>query len=152
MALTGNDQRKLGQLSKADGAIRSEARIGSPDQHDLLGQQFGFEQAFIGAEAMEKCHIDQAAKQPIDQTAGRALDADLLAGFTCTELLIRSGTDQPNDRFGAAQTTMVGRFGARSRVREGDQAEVAVDTRALHFFDPETGLGIYERETTKGAQ
>ncbi|TML71580.1 MAG: sn-glycerol-3-phosphate ABC transporter ATP-binding protein UgpC [Actinobacteria bacterium] len=53
---------------------------------------------------------------------------------------------------GAAQTTMVGRFGARSRVREGDQAEVAVDTRALHFFDPETGLGIYERETTKGAQ
>jgi multiple sugar transport system ATP-binding protein len=41
-----------------------------------------------------------------------------------------------------AESTMVGRFGARSRVREGDAAEVAVDTRALHFFDPETGLGI----------
>jgi multiple sugar transport system ATP-binding protein len=51
-----------------------------------------------------------------------------------------------------AESTMVGRFGARSRVREGDVAEVAVDTRALHFFDPETGLGIYEREPTKGAQ
>jgi multiple sugar transport system ATP-binding protein len=50
-----------------------------------------------------------------------------------------------------AESTMVGRFGARSRVREGDAAEVAVDTRALHFFDPETGLGIYEREPTKGA-
>jgi multiple sugar transport system ATP-binding protein len=45
-------------------------------------------------------------------------------------------------------TTLVGRFGARSRVKTGDQAKVAVDTRALHFFDPETGLGIYDE--TKG--
>jgi multiple sugar transport system ATP-binding protein len=45
---------------------------------------------------------------------------------------------------GKAHTTMIGRFGARSRVREGEVAEVAVDTRSLHFFDPETGLGIYE--------
>jgi multiple sugar transport system ATP-binding protein len=48
--------------------------------------------------------------------------------------------------------TIVGRFGARSRVRVGETAEVAVDTRALHFFDPETGLGIYDAEPTmKGA-
>jgi multiple sugar transport system ATP-binding protein len=46
-------------------------------------------------------------------------------------------------------TTVVGRFGARSRVRVGEPAEVAVDTRALHFFDPETGLGIYD--DTKGS-
>jgi multiple sugar transport system ATP-binding protein len=46
-------------------------------------------------------------------------------------------------------TVMVGRFGARSRVNLGDEAEVAVDTRALHFFDPDTGLGIYDQ--TKGA-
>jgi multiple sugar transport system ATP-binding protein len=52
---------------------------------------------------------------------------------------------------GAAKTTMVGRFGARSRVREGDSIEVAVDTRALHFFDPETGSGIYDDTSTKGA-
>ena len=45
--------------------------------------------------------------------------------------------------------TMVGRFGSRSRINQGETAEVAVDTRALHFFDPETGLGIYE--STKGA-
>jgi multiple sugar transport system ATP-binding protein len=45
---------------------------------------------------------------------------------------------------GKAQTTMIGRFGSRSRVREGEVAQVAVDTRSLHFFDPETGLGIYE--------
>jgi multiple sugar transport system ATP-binding protein len=46
---------------------------------------------------------------------------------------------------------LVGRFGARSRVRVGEPLEVAVDTRALHFFDPETGLGIYNGTSTKGA-
>jgi multiple sugar transport system ATP-binding protein len=50
----------------------------------------------------------------------------------------------------ATQTVMVGRFGARSRVREGDVAEVALDTSALHFFDPESGLGIYDH-TPEGA-
>jgi multiple sugar transport system ATP-binding protein len=47
--------------------------------------------------------------------------------------------------------TLVGRFGARSRVGLGETVQVAVDTRALHFFDPETGLGIYDGDTTKGA-
>jgi hypothetical protein len=39
---------------------------------------------------------------------------------------------------------LVGSFGARSGVREEQTAEIAVDTRNLHFFDPETSLGIYE--------
>jgi multiple sugar transport system ATP-binding protein len=47
--------------------------------------------------------------------------------------------------------TLVGRFGARSRVRPGQDIDVAVDTRSLHFFDPETGLGIYDATSTKGA-
>jgi multiple sugar transport system ATP-binding protein len=49
-------------------------------------------------------------------------------------------------------TTLVGRFGPRSQVRVGDVMEVAVDTRSLHFFDPETGVAIYkEQDSTKGA-
>jgi multiple sugar transport system ATP-binding protein len=52
---------------------------------------------------------------------------------------------------GAQNATLVGRFGARSRVRAGSDLEVAVDTRALHFFDPDTGLGIYDGQSTKGA-
>jgi multiple sugar transport system ATP-binding protein len=48
---------------------------------------------------------------------------------------------------GATETTIVARFDPHSRVREGDVAEVAVDTSALHFFDPETGLGIYNGRT-----
>ena len=48
-----------------------------------------------------------------------------------------------------AETTIVGRFNARSRVKEGETADVAVDTRALHFFDPATGLGIYDTSPSK---
>jgi multiple sugar transport system ATP-binding protein len=47
--------------------------------------------------------------------------------------------------------TLVGRFGPRSRLQQGEMAEVAVDTRSLYFFDPETGLGIYNGTPTKGA-
>ena len=39
---------------------------------------------------------------------------------------------------------LVGRFNARTQVREGQPIEVVVDTRALHFFDIDTGLGIYD--------
>jgi multiple sugar transport system ATP-binding protein len=42
------------------------------------------------------------------------------------------------------RAVLVGRFGADSQVRESQGAEIAVDTRALHFFDPETGLAIYD--------
>ena len=51
----------------------------------------------------------------------------------------------------AAHTTMVGRFNPRSQVQEGDTVEIAVDTSSLHFFDPETGLGIYDNDEAKGA-
>ena len=57
--------------------------------------------------------------------------------------------DLPTAEHGGAM--LVGRFGARSRVRPGDEVEMAVDTRALHFFDPETGTGIYDERDTKGA-
>jgi multiple sugar transport system ATP-binding protein len=46
----------------------------------------------------------------------------------------------------ATETTIVARFDPHSRVREGEFAEVAVDTRALHFFDPESGIGIYDKQ------
>jgi multiple sugar transport system ATP-binding protein len=48
-------------------------------------------------------------------------------------------------------TTLVGRIGARSGLRVGEPAELAVETGALHFFDLETGAGIYDDESTKGA-
>ena len=42
------------------------------------------------------------------------------------------------------ESRLVGRFAPETRVRRRGQIEVAVDTRNLHFFDLETGLGIYD--------
>ncbi|HET6601323.1 MAG TPA: sn-glycerol-3-phosphate ABC transporter ATP-binding protein UgpC [Gaiella sp.] len=44
---------------------------------------------------------------------------------------------------GEGKAVIVGRFGARSRVKPGEHVDVAVDTRQLHFFDVDTGLGVY---------
>jgi multiple sugar transport system ATP-binding protein len=59
------------------------------------------------------------------------------------------GAEQP---IGVAEdeAVIVGRFGARSRIQQGDAVTAVVDTRALHFFDPQTGNGIYD--STKGAE
>jgi multiple sugar transport system ATP-binding protein len=42
-----------------------------------------------------------------------------------------------------AKTVMVGRFGPRSRVRNGEKIDVAVDTNGVHLFDLESGQGVY---------
>jgi len=49
-----------------------------------------------------------------------------------------SGPAEGNGR----RSQLVARVGPRSRAREGDSLELAVDTSALHFFDPESGTRI----------
>jgi multiple sugar transport system ATP-binding protein len=89
-----------------------------------------------------------------------ALGAEIMAHFVVAappaltedvrELAQDLGDERAVDHEGGPrETTMVGRFGARSTVKEGETAEVAVDTASLHFFDPETGLGIYDDEPSR---
>jgi multiple sugar transport system ATP-binding protein len=89
-----------------------------------------------------------------------ALGSEIMVHFTIdarhavTEEVRELAEDTGDDRVPThadEEATLVGRFGARSRVRNGDDVDVAVDTRALHFFDPQTGLGIYDGGSTKGA-
>ena len=54
------------------------------------------------------------------------------------EAAVRASQDE-----GQSKSTMVGRFGPRSRAKTGDTIDVAVDTTSIHLFDVETGLGIY---------
>jgi multiple sugar transport system ATP-binding protein len=41
----------------------------------------------------------------------------------------------------------VARVGRESRAREGEQLELLVNTSRLHFFDPDTGYGIYDSDS-----
>ena len=56
------------------------------------------------------------------------------------ELARDSGAEGTEKQIGVKEdeAVVVGRFGARSRVKVGDEVTAVVDTRALHFFDPET--------------
>ncbi len=45
-------------------------------------------------------------------------------------------------------TPFIARADRASRVREREQVELAVDTRRLHFFDPDSGRGIYDGSET----
>jgi multiple sugar transport system ATP-binding protein len=74
--------------------------------------------------------------------------ADAKPAFTedVRELARDAGNEDRHERSAAAGgATLVGRFDPRSRVQEGEQTTVAVNTRSLHFFDPETGQGIYDQ-------
>ncbi len=92
-----------------------------------------------------------------------ALGSEIMVHFTIdakqalTEDVVELAQDVGDERAvqeaaagGPTETVVVGRFGARSRLRDGQATDVAVDTRSLHFFDPETGLGIYDAAPTKG--
>ena len=56
----------------------------------------------------------------------------------------QEGAVRAAEEEGAGKTVVVGRFSPRSRVKTGDVIDVVVDTSALHAFDLETGLGIYD--------
>jgi multiple sugar transport system ATP-binding protein len=81
-----------------------------------------------------------------------AIDAPPALTEEVQELAEDAGTTAEDLQGGDTnRAVIVGRFGADSKVREGEDTDVAVDTRSLHFFDPETGLAIYEGQETKGA-
>jgi multiple sugar transport system ATP-binding protein len=89
-----------------------------------------------------------------------ALGPELFIHFTAPRVQLaktESIADLPRDTstvgMGARSgAVLVGRFSAHSDVRQGGAVDAVVDTGDLHFFDPDTGLGIYgadERGTCK---
>jgi multiple sugar transport system ATP-binding protein len=113
-----------------DAALASDS---TPHSH--LRGQVRLREA-LGSEIM--VHFDVDARQAVtEHVLELAEDVD--------EAAVQTLQERPGE------TTMIGRFGARSRVKEGETIDVAVDTRNLHFFDPDSGSGIYDDTNEKGA-
>jgi multiple sugar transport system ATP-binding protein len=66
-------------------------------------------------------------------------DTKELAGDLGPEAL-----DTLHARAGAATSTFVAQLDPRTTVQERRDVDLVVNTGRLHFFDPETGLGVYE--------
>jgi multiple sugar transport system ATP-binding protein len=102
---------------------------GAPEGRTLTGRMELREA--LGSEimahfAIKAAHAETDEMRELAEDAGGPADAGAQIGVANDEAVV------------------VGRFGARSRIREGEEVRAVVDTRALHFFDPETGLGIYD--------
>jgi multiple sugar transport system ATP-binding protein len=74
------------------------------------------------------------------------LDAEPVVTQDIRELAVDTGAEmlqKLEEEASEHKTPFVARMHARSRAREGERVEMVVDTRELHFFDPENGAGIY---------
>ena len=116
----------------------------------------------IRPEDLEDARLEEASgNQPSlrgNVSLREALGSEVMVHFTIDaspastedvrELARDVGTEAPTGS--EQEATLVGRFSARTKVRDGETVEVAVDTRALHFFEPDSGLGIYDGNERKG--
>jgi multiple sugar transport system ATP-binding protein len=155
-------------LSRSDGSIvaefggfrlrvSDEAMKSRPDLSKFDGKQVILG---IRPEDMEDSALVPEAPQDrrITSTVDlrEALGSEILVHFTIDapivltedtrELAVDVGAEALEDleeRAKAAKSLFVAQLSPRTRLKEGDRMEVVVDTNRLHFFDPETGLGIY---------
>jgi multiple sugar transport system ATP-binding protein len=58
---------------------------------------------------------------------------------------------ETHERQRSEKSKIVGRLNPRTRAKIGETIELSVDTRALHFFDLDTSLGIYDGESERRA-
>jgi multiple sugar transport system ATP-binding protein len=141
--------------------VTGDARIELPDDllvtHGELASYEGREVVLgIRPESLEDASLADANAPRLAglATLREALGAEVLVHFTVAgrpavtsevrELAEDVGDDRALEQLGSGspRATVVGRFSPRTRIREGDQLEAAVDPHALHFFDPASGRAI----------
>jgi multiple sugar transport system ATP-binding protein len=78
-----------------------------------------------------------------------SIEAPIVLTEDTRELAVDVGAEAVADleeRAQASTSVFVAQLSPRTQAREGDRLELVVDTERLHFFDPETGLGIYDEQ------
>jgi multiple sugar transport system ATP-binding protein len=149
-------ERKNGQLAANFGsqqlALSDAAEAARPALRDFEGKM-----VIVGIrpEHLEDAALARDDAQPKirgEVVLREALGSEIMVHFTVdarpalTEDVRELAADVGGELPAETHETTVVRFNAHSRVREGEPADVAVDTSELHFFDPESGLGIYGKD------
>jgi multiple sugar transport system ATP-binding protein len=73
-----------------------------------------------------------------------SIDAPPVLTEDTRELARDAGAAELDEDAHEGRSTFVARLSPRSEARLRDQIELVVDTSRMHFFDPDTGQGIYE--------
>jgi multiple sugar transport system ATP-binding protein len=71
-----------------------------------------------------------------------AVDAPPVVHKDVADLAPQDEEDEPEIPLYEGKSLWTARVSARSKVRAGDRTELGVDTRNLHFFDPDSGLAV----------
>ncbi len=153
MAVVFGEQR----VDLGEGCLRKRPGLGNYEGRKVI--------VGIRPEDLEDASVEEAP--PERRIRGKvvlreALGAEIMVHFTLQatpaqtedvrELVRDLGDERAIEQAEQRQTeaTMIGRFDPRTGVRELETAEVAVAAEALHFFDPESGAGIYDGQEKTG--
>jgi len=142
------------RLSRVDGRLFAgfgDHRLALDDE--LVAQRPGL-RAYEGSEVilgirpeeLKDAALDDAARA--SEASGRtletvvslreALGSEVLIHFPIAEAV----ADEIVEPLGDTNAIFVARLEPQTAAREGDRLRLLVDTKRLHFFDPETGLAI----------
>ncbi len=158
-----------GSLVRSDGsltvALGEHIRLGLPD--DVMAsrprlRRYEGKDVILGIrpEDMEDAALvsDAPADRRISSTVGlrEALGSDVLVHFhidvpqAMTEHVKELAVDVGQEALERVEqeavgggSTVIARLNPRTAASVGDRIELVVDTRRLHFFDPDDGAGIY---------
>jgi multiple sugar transport system ATP-binding protein len=160
------------QLERSDGGLTvnlgdqkvplAERAISDrPAVQDYVGKEVilgirpqDFEDAGLAGSGAERsrirAHVDLAEVLGTQTLVHFEVNAPAVLTEDMKELAADIGGDQVEklkEQAEAGRNEFVAELDPKTRARKGDDIELFVDTTQLHFFDPDSGLGIYGKES-----
>jgi multiple sugar transport system ATP-binding protein len=157
--LQGTLQRSNGQISVLIGDQQLALDASVLDQRPRL-RAYEHGQMIVGIRPESILDAALVPDAPLDRrlhgtvVLREAVGPELFVHFTAPGVQLANTeaiADVPRDTSSVGMSAdagamLVGRFSAQSGAREGAAVDAVIDTGDLHFFDPDTGLGIYGAE------
>ncbi|MFL5955596.1 MAG: ABC transporter ATP-binding protein [Gaiellaceae bacterium] len=115
------------------------------DRPELL--DYDGKEVVLGIRPEDFDTAENAPDTPVGRTINtvcslrEALGSEVLVHFPATHASDNEG-ELVGGTLGDASSMFVARLGPQTAAREGDRLQLVVDTRRLHFFDPQSGLAI----------